>query len=608
MKFVNFQSVSIQNFLSVGNEPVTVNFRTGLHIITGVNKDKQDRRNGVGKSTIADAIHFAIFGSTIRELKKENIINHLTGDGSVVQLEFDITDKDITTNYKIVRTLEPSKCKFYINNKDETRDSIVNTTDYICKILNVTQDIFQNCVVMTVNHTVPFMAKKKVEKRKFIEGIFNLEVFSCMLTQLRAEYNDVKKDIDVEQARFAEAENSLAQYKTDKEEYYLTKKVKIEKLRARKRGNDNKITELKEKTFNIDNKELDKLNKTLEKLEGNLESCESKINNISNKITEISTTGKYKKDTLKKIGTTKAVCPTCLKPVTDNDKEVIISEQNTLKGEIKKCASDIITNTTKLKTVQSLKTTIKTEISTTAEELNKQTLQISESKNHQASIDQFKEWNHQIKNDIQNLNEEKTQHDDIIKRQEERLNDIRLKITDIQHNISILDVVKFVVSEEGVKSYIVKKILQVFNSKLAYYLSKMDANCLCIFNEYFEEEIVDEKGKVCSYYNFSGAERKNIDLACLFAFMDIRRLQGSVAYNFSVYDELLDSSLDERGVDLVLNILRERVEAYQECIMIISHRKESVKIGSHYKNPGEVIYLEKENGITRRVDFKEENS
>ena len=150
--------------------------------------------------------------------------------------------------------------------------------------------------------------------------------------------------------------------------------------------------------------------------------------------------------------------------------------------------------------------------------------------------------------------------------------------------------------------------MQVFNSKLAYYLSKMDANCLCIFNEYFEEEIVDEKGKVCSYYNFSGAERKNIDLACLFAFMDIRRLQGSVAYNFSVYDELLDSSLDERGVDLVLNILRERVEAYQECIMIISHRKESVKIGSHYKNPGEVIYLEKENGITRRVDFKEENS
>ena len=105
----------------------------------------------------------------------------------------------------------------------------------------------------------------------------------------------------------------------------------------------------------------------------------------------------------------------------------------------------------------------------------------------------------------------------------------------------------------------------------------MDANCLCIFNEYFEDEIIDEKGKLCSYFNFSGAERKNIDLACLFAFMDIRKLQGNVSYNFSVYDELLDSSLDERGVELVLDILRERVEKHNECIFVISHRKESTK-------------------------------
>ena len=608
MKFVNFQSVSIQNFLSVGNEPVTVNFRTGLHIITGINKDKQDRRNGVGKSTIADAIHFAIFGSTIRELKKENIVNHLTGEGSVVQLEFNITDKDITTNYKIVRTLEPSKCKLYINDKDETRDSIVNTTDYICKVLNVTQDIFQNCVVMTVNHTVPFMAKKKVEKRKFIEGIFNLEVFSCMLTQLRTEYNEVKKDLDVEQARFAEAENSLSQYKTDKEEHILNKKVKIEKLKTRKQGNDKKIKDFEKSTSDIDEKLLDKLNITLTKLEDNLENCETKINSISNKITELTTTGKYKKDILKKIGTGDDVCPACLRPINDHDKEHIVKEQKALKCEIRECATNITEKSDDLKKVQTLKTTIKNEITSTTDEINMHNLQLNESKNNQQSIAQLQEWNRQIDTDILNLNEEKTQHDDIINKQQERLNSIRAKITEIQHNISILDVVKFVVSEEGVKSYIVKKILQVFNSKLAYYLSKMDANCLCIFNEYFEEEIVDEKGKICSYYNFSGAERKNIDLACLFAFMDIRRLQGSVAYNFSVYDELLDSSLDERGVDLVLNILRERVENYQECIMIISHRKESVKIGSHYKNPGEVIYLEKENGITRRVDFKEENS
>ena len=155
-------------------------------------------------------------------------------------------------------------------------------------------------------------------------------------------------------------------------------------------------------------------------------------------------------------------------------------------------------------------------------------------------------------------------------------------------------------SEEGVKSYIVKKILQLFNAKLSHYLKKMDSNCICVFNEYFEDEIIDEKGKPCSYFNFSGAERKNIDLACLFAFMDIRRLQGDVAFNFSMYDELFDSSLDERGVELVIDILNERVENYNECAIVISHRKESTKLAT-----GEVIFLEKQNGMTTRVETPE---
>ena len=126
----------------------------------------------------------------------------------------------------------------------------------------------------------------------------------------------------------------------------------------------------------------------------------------------------------------------------------------------------------------------------------------------------------------------------------------------------------------------------------------MDANCVCRFNEFFEEEIVNEKGEKCSYFNFSGAERKNIDLAILFTFMDMRRLQGDVAYNLVMFDELLDSSLDEKGVELVLNIIKERVDTYKESIYIISHRKESVKAAT-----GDVIMLEKRNGITKKVDL-----
>ena len=124
----------------------------------------------------------------------------------------------------------------------------------------------------------------------------------------------------------------------------------------------------------------------------------------------------------------------------------------------------------------------------------------------------------------------------------------------------------------------------------------MDSNCVCVFNEYFEEQIIDEKGKIMSYFNFSGAEKKNIDLACLFAFMDIRRLQGDVAFNLNIYDELFDSSLDEKGVELVVDILQERVEKFNESAMVISHRRDSTKIAT-----GDIIFLQKEKGITTRL-------
>jgi DNA repair exonuclease SbcCD ATPase subunit len=170
----------------------------------------------------------------------------------------------------------------------------------------------------------------------------------------------------------------------------------------------------------------------------------------------------------------------------------------------------------------------------------------------------------------------------------------------LNKQLSKLDIVKYIVSEEGVKSYIVNKLLETLNGRLLYFLKKLDSNCICIFNEYFEEEILNEKNKVCSYFNFSGAERKAIDLACLFTFSDLRRMQGEVRYNIAIYDELFDSSFDEKGIELITAILKERVEELDECNIIISHRKESIKSVT-----GDVIYLEKENGITRRLDYME---
>ena len=78
MKYVNFKQLKIKNFLSVGEDEVIIDFNKGLHIVTGINRDKEDRRNGVGKSTVADALYFAIFGATLREIRKQFIPNNLT--------------------------------------------------------------------------------------------------------------------------------------------------------------------------------------------------------------------------------------------------------------------------------------------------------------------------------------------------------------------------------------------------------------------------------------------------------------------------------------------------------------------------------------------------
>ena len=186
----------------------------------------------------------------------------------------------------------------------------------------------------------------------------------------------------------------------------------------------------------------------------------------------------------------------------------------------------------------------------------------------------------------------------LTKETNDRIEELNNTVSDISKQLGILDIVKFVISEEGVKSYIVNKLLELLNSKLYFYLKKLDSNSICVFDEYFEEQIVNDKNKICSYFNFSGAERKSIDLACLFAFSDIRRVQGGVSYNIAIYDELFDSSFDEKGIDLITDILKERVTSLNECSIVISHRKESIKAVT-----GDVIFLEKENGITRRIDY-----
>jgi DNA repair exonuclease SbcCD ATPase subunit len=600
MKYINFKTITIKNFLSVGTTPVSVDFKRGLHIITGINKDKEDRQNGVGKSTVADAINFAVFGETLRDLKKEYIVNSINKKNCEVVLDTTVTHFDKTEEIKIVRTLEPSKCFIYINGEDKTRDSISNTNDFIMKKFNCTPEIFQNCVIMTINNTTPFMAKKKQEKRKFIEDIFNLGVFSNMSTLLKTDVNDNKKALDIEGTRYEEIDKTLGSYIRQRENSIEERKLKHEKYTQRKINNANEIVEVSDRINAFVVKSIDNIKDAISKLNDANTKIDNKIQANRHTKSECLTLINQIQKQITAVGTDKDKCPTCLRTIEESDKDHIKREKKTLNSKIDEHKATI----TDCDTVETALTEKRNDINNRIEKLKASihayNLEQKDQQNLQARLNQLNEWQVMLDQDLKDLENASTQFDNLIDEKQADLDKVKQSLDGIKETTNVLDVVKFVVSEEGVKSYIVKKILQLFNSKLAYYLQKMDANCLCSFNEYFEEEIVDTKGKQCSYFNFSGAERKNMDLACLFTFMDMRRLQGDVCFNFSIYDELFDSSLDARGIELVINVLKERVEKYDESIMVISHRKESVKAAT-----GDIIFLEKSNGITKRVDYKE---
>ena len=598
MKNVNFKKVKIFNFLSIGKTPVEIEFTPGIHLITGINRDKTDRRNGVGKSSVIESVYFAIFGQTLRELKKDLIPNNYTNSTCEVILDFDIIENKICTVYQIIRTLNPSKLYLYENGKDITRDTIKNTEEYIFKLLNATPSLFENCVIMSLNSSIPFMAKSKVEKRKFIESIFNLEIFSKMLSLAREDVNNNKKLYEIELTKFEEIDNNCKALQQQKENILKSRSEKIVVYEQRKIDNSKEKSTLIQTLNNIKIESIDNFNEKLQKLKAGLEECECRIDTHNESRTIVSRDIQNIETQLNKIGTKNNNCPVCLRPILEHDLDIIEQEKQLLQTKINLLQKDVKVSIEKINTLKQKKETIKELIDKCNTSINSNKLKIQEKLNVEERLKRLIEWLCQLDTDILQLKNENTDVDSLIISNKLKLKTLQENVNKLKLTNNLLDTVKFIVSEEGVKSYIVNKILEVFNNKLMQYLKKMNANSYCVFNEYFEEEIINEKGKICSYFNFSGAERKDIDLACLFAFMDMRRLQGDITYNLSIYDELFDSSLDEKGIDQVTNILKERVEKYNECVIIISHRKESIKAVTD-----NIIFLEKKSGQTKRINY-----
>lgn len=594
---INFKKLAITNFMSIGEEPVVIDFTPGTHIITGENLDKPDRRNGTGKSSVIHAFYYAIIGQPISNIKKEFISNNITGKGGKVSLTFEVVDGDNKTECKIERSVKPAKCSFIVDGVDKTRDSIANTNGDICKMLKLTPEILQNCVIMSLNETIPFMSQSKNDKREFIENIFRLEIFNKMFADAKTEYNTYKRDLDIQKNDKQQTELRILEFKNKQEKAKLEVENKIKQLNETIQQNTDKISTTQNKIDNEKIPDISDVENQRKLLNEKLDKCNEKEKTYREKLGELNAIYKINNDKLNQLNDIQTKCPTCGRPFDGVNSEEL--DQMKMEPQINMVNA--------YNTATFVKCDIK-KVQDAASIVNKKLFELTQlEKDHSKVLSDIQLWKSEIekceltiksaKENIENLQKSTIQlYDDLINEHLDVIKQIEIKIDDLKKVVYIADMFKFITSEEGVKAYLIKKIIEVFNIKLDYYIKKLDGNSIIKFNEFFDETITNINGKQCSYNNFSGAERKAIDLACLFTFMDMRSAQGNVSYNVSFYDELFDSSLDEKGIKKVVDVLTDRVNTNSECVYVVTHRGEIMDFAT-----GDTIMLQKKNGITTRV-------
>jgi len=595
MKQVKFTKVCIKNFLSIGKEPLSVNFNKGITVITGENKDKGGK-NGIGKSTIADAIFWCLFGNTIRELKKDKIQHNKNKEICEVWLQFSVQDTSGTKDYTVIRQLDPAKIQIFCKSNDITLSTLPKNDEFIKELIGANEEVFNNTVVMSANNTIPFMAQKKTEKRKFIEGILQLNIFGEMLLSVRGEYNDEKKSNDLHANNFINEQRILDLLKNNKETFAENKTSRIKSITDKIDLNNKELDILREKEItSVDDskKELEDLKTKQNKLEELQKEVNREISELTGKKTEANLILEQKKRELNKISEKGITCPTCNRKYSSDDIDHVKNEIDNIKTEIKKQDGVHYDILEKIKEKNKLISKIcenKAKIQKMVDESN---FSIREASLHEQKMLNLINKNIEHEKDIKDIENESFKDDNKITDCEKKIKDIENTLSNIKKHLAVLDTVKFIVSEEGVKTYIVKKIINILNTRLNYYLQALDAPCKCVFDEMFEETIYNDQGKECSYFNFSGGERKRIDTAILFTFQDVMRCHSGTSFSLNIYDELFDCALDAKGTDKILEILKEKVTKYNESIYIVSHKSSEVS------NCDNVIFLEKSNGITK---------
>ena len=566
---IHFKVIRWANFLSTGSQFTEVILDSSpTTLIVG--------ENGSGKSTILDALCYALFNKAFRDVNKPQLCNSINGKNMVVEVEFTIGSKD----YKIIRGVKPNIFEIYLNgelvNQDAaSRDYQKYLEDHVLKL---NYKSFTQIVILGSASFTPFMQLPAAHRREVIEDLLDIKIFSTM--------NDALKDkVSILKIKLTEFDTKIELGKG---------KVKLQQsyIKTLEADRDNRSKET-EKLIELAGEEIVKLTSNVTSSVTIIEDLKSTITDSEEKEgAENSLIALIDKMTSKKNKIIKDIkfyqdndtCPTCTQILDLTFKHDTVTCHSAKLEEVGNAETYLIDQLAIVRLrLQEIRTVKKTIAESNDVIIDNNSKIIAE----QNYIRKLEKEIRSSTAGMANIEEEKiklkTMAKEVIDASEEKAT-----LVEERH---YLDIAGLLLKDTGIKTRIIKQYLPVINNLVNKYLQVQEMFVHFELDETFTEIIKSRHRDTFSYASFSEGEKARIDISILLAFRSIAKMKNTANTNLLLMDEIFDSSLDTNGADFVMTLLNTLGTNSNVCV--ISHRD---ALFDKFSN---VIKFEKINGYSR---------
>jgi DNA repair exonuclease SbcCD ATPase subunit len=566
---ITFKTIKWKNFLSTGDHWNEIDFvEKHTNLIIGT--------NGSGKSTMLDALTFALFNKPFRKINKSQLMNASNEKDCLVELEFSVNSRD----YLVRRGMKPNIFDIEVNGNQMHRQADDRSNQKILEenILKVNYKSFTQIVILGSSTFVPFMQLSGSNRREVIEDLLDIRIFSAMNNLIKDKIRVKKEQIrsldlkkDNLKDKMTMQRNFINELEKKGKSDISTSKGKIGTLIEESDGYVDTNVKLETQVADLIKKQ-EEFSGADKKL--------SKLNNLKGKISQkVSTITKEHK-----FFTDNVTCPTCTQPIEEEFRLNRISDVQTKARELKKGYQDLESS---IKTEQDRErhfTSISKQITKINHDISQNNTRISLNQRQIRDLEsEIQTITQQFKNrssENEKLKEFKDKHQEVIE-----------ELASERDSVYHYDFAYSLLKDDGVKTKIIKKYLPFINQQVNRYLQLMDFYINFTLDEEFRETVKSPIHEDFSYSSFSEGEKMRIDLALLFTWREVARVKNSVNTNLLIMDEVFDSSLDGFGTEEFLKIIRYIIKGAN--IFVISHKSD---LNDKFEN---VITFDKVKGFSR---------